>query len=143
MGLLPAGCILGGTLFAARHLEVDQWWFTCKVDHNRIYPSNCGIEAEEPHARSQEKKNWSHPSTMATISNSDNDDYLNGGKQQPVIPGPLGSATILFAVCLLFCPLFCPLFSLYNTRLLPWIYRPECNQFSGEICVLYREPIYL
>jgi hypothetical protein len=55
--------------------------------------------------------------------------------------GSTWSATICCAatVCL---PFNLPLFLIYITaRFCRLMYRPECNQFSGDICVLYREPI--
>jgi hypothetical protein len=58
---------------------------------------------------------------------------LVGWKQQPVIPRPLGRQP--FVCCSAPFPIY------INARFCHSIYRTECNQFSGEICVLYRELI--
>ena len=64
-----------------------------------------------------------------------------GWKQQPAIPVPLGPQPFCCAgtVCLLLLTLFLIYITLVNRRL---IYRPECNNLNGEICVLHREPIF-
>jgi hypothetical protein len=64
-----------------------------------------------------------------------------GWKQQPVIPVLLRfhlPGNRLSVICS-----FCPYFVYIYARCCRLIYRPECNQLSGDICVLYRDPIYL
>src|SRR6266496_835779 len=54
------------------------------------------------------------------------------------------SATVYIAVQPAFCLLICPHFVSIDTRFCHFLYRPECDQLSGDIlCIPTREPTYL